>query len=138
MDDIVKVRSKDITQELKRLREGSAATSKRRRQSGFTEHEQYFAVSLYVRTAHVSTCALMYLREKQESKRSDGFHMFPDAALKDLVRTWHLAFSDLELGTIDAPPTPHYQAVQAKVKTFVDEYRLRRWVLHQNINKCLI
>ena len=77
----------------------------------------------------------MFLREKQESRRNDGFHVFRDDALKDLVETWYLAYFEVQLGTIDAPPTPHYKAVQARVKTFVDEFRLRRWVLHQNINK---
>ena len=63
--------------------------------------------------------------------------VFLDVALKDLVETWLLAFSDVQLATIDAPPTPHYKAIRAKVKAFVDEHRLRRWVLHRNINNGL-
>ena len=135
--DALNLKSKDISRELKLLKRGSAATHKRRRVSGFTEHEQYFAVSLYVRNGHVSTVSILFLREKQESRRVDGFDVVTDDALKDLVESWHLAFSDVQLGTIDAPPTPYYKALQTRVKTFVDEYHLRRWVLHQNINKGL-
>ena len=77
----------------------------------------------------------MFLREKQETRTASGFNVFPDSALTDLVETWYLAFSDVQLAAIDAPPTAYYIKVQAKVKAFLDEHCLRRWVLHQNINK---
>ena len=98
-------KAKDLTRELKRVRAATAATNKRRRQSGFTEHEQHFAVRLYVLADHLATVPIMFLREKQETRTAGGFTKFPDPSLQGLVETCFLALSDEDLAALQAPAT---------------------------------
>ena len=129
--------AKDITRELKRVRAAAAATNKRRRLSGFTEHEQRVAVRFYVLAAHVAMVPIMFLREKQETRTAGGFTKLPDSSLQDLVETWFLALSDGDMAALQAPVTSQQIKLHDKAKTFVDQHHLRRWVLDQNINNGL-
>ena len=135
--DVLSTKSKEISRELKRLKAKAQKANKRRRYSGFTECEQDFACRLYVLAAHQAHVAVMYLREKQDSRTSGSFGLLDDAGLKTLVEQWFNGLSAPELQLLHPPFIPQTQKLHDKATLFFQEHQLRLWVLDQNVNKGL-
>ena len=135
--DAFSTKSKEITRELKRLKAIAQKTNKRRRYSGFTECEQDFACRLYLLVAHEPHVAIMYLREKQDTRTSGSFVLLDDAALKTLVENWINGVSALELESLHEPSIPEQEKLHDKATLFLQEHQLRLLVLDQNVNKGL-
>ena len=135
--DVLSTKSKEISRELKRLKAKAQKANKRRRYSGFTECEQDFACRLYVLAAHRAHVAVMYLREKQDSRTSGSFGLLDDAGLKTLVDMWFNGLSAPELQLLHPPFIPQTQKLHDKATLFFEEHQLRLWVLDQNVNKGL-
>ena len=129
--------TKEITRELKRLKAREQKANKRRKYSGFTECEQYFACRLYVLATHQVNVAVLYLRDKQASRTYGSFALLDDAGLKTLVEMWFNGLSASELQLLHPPFIPSTQKLHDKATLFFQEHQLRLWVLDQNVNKGL-
>lgn len=134
----LKAQERKLRAEILKDQRRNVRKRKRELTGGFTDFEITFALRLYVLDSFCTTASVTWLTQQQgQRRRSEISDVLSADELSVLVENQYLDLSDIDAAELAQSTLPESQKQILRAQTFLQERRLRDWIVVQNVEKGL-
>ena len=134
----LKAQERKLRAEIQKDQRQGSRKRKREVISGFTSFEMTFALRIYALDSFNTTAAVTWLTQQQSQRRHSDINAVLSAdELSVLVENQYLDLSDSDATQLLQSARPQDQKLILRAQNFLQERRLRDWIVVQNIEKGL-